>query len=515
MICCGLPFATLPGTLKSRFLISNDIENSPTSYISHRLYTNAIPTPPSHCTPTYTFTMPRTKMTKADTETESESDEVETSMDSEVSDDMSGSDSASGSGSGSGSGSHEEESEESDDNKFKWGKKVDSDNNNNNSNSGFGHAQPSMSHTFGGHSGFGGGFGGGFAGKGGMGFRHNNMMMAPQVLPGSREEVINEFIRLNGRLAEFRESCTALENFERINDLGFQLAESEEVHEKLEGRVERAVDQAQIERVQAKLAQNNRVAIDQIDLTVLRGLHDEKQREEERANALKQQIVAEKVAEKEQFLAHEFHLTLALENANEVSRDIERKYMKLQAGYLRQEIVSQKRLFLRISRARCGDTTKDDEELRAEAALKEKWAAMDRDYQANLMKVKKVMQAAKDAVKLPPLPKVSGKRVAESSPPAEKKRKIDTEPQMTEAEKEARYKELSSQLYGLSHSVKLYLWDQMKDASWKKLLLAEAQQPYFTYLNNVCILCVFELRTNSEYFYSANAQSQAQHSGVR
>eukprot|EP01061_Rhynchopus_euleeides_P004467 TRINITY_DN1371_c0_g1_i1.p1 TRINITY_DN1371_c0_g1~~TRINITY_DN1371_c0_g1_i1.p1 ORF type:complete len:589 (+),score=270.75 TRINITY_DN1371_c0_g1_i1:62-1828(+) len=327
-------------------------------------------------------------------------------------------------------------------------------------------------------------------GHGGFGFGHSNFHHGDP----RRQDLIMQLSTLNSRLAQFRQGIAQLRNIERLNDLGFEIARGDICLSKLESEVDSAVSRHEITKVQEVLLQKyNQCAIDRFDLTTLRGLGEERTAEEHRQKQLQKELVLEQVANKERFLEVEFQKKYALELAKETSRDIERKYMRLQMEYLKEEITSQKRLFLRISRARSGDMTKDEDDLKRERELKAKWDRMDRDYLAKMREVKKVIEDAKEAVRLPPKPVEKKRTLADdSSPTPEKKRRTGPDssvgskvPSKEEEKKiEERHKELTSQMYGLSEKVDLFIWNHLKSPAWQKLLLSEAQQPYFRFLNN-------------------------------
>eukprot|EP00754_Rhynchopus_humris_P020534 Rhum_TRINITY_DN14705_c10_g1::Rhum_TRINITY_DN14705_c10_g1_i1::g.112245::m.112245/K03648/UNG, UDG; uracil-DNA glycosylase len=341
----------------------------------------------------------------------------------------------------------------------------------------------------------------------------------------TRECQLQQVLNVSNHMRAVRCALDAIRAPERLNGLGFETVELQNALEEVQGTMEDDIAEHEKVSVAEALVEQRKEMVDAFDAQTLRGLLVEKEKEEENKKEQMRTIVAETVADKVRFTDIEFQKRWSVEDVKRRTRELEKQYMQRQIEHLKDDIQSQRRLFLRISRAKAGDAALDEEERQREAEKAKKWAAVDAEYARQVAAVREhcaivlktaTTTAANAAAKLRPrtdpdagVPAAKRAKTDKKAKDKKKDKKDKTDKKEAPAastaslaslspsktmdteqlakEMEARQKartEATKQLFGLSENVNLFLWDQMKDAEWRKALLTEAQQPYFTHMNN-------------------------------
>ena len=328
----------------------------------------------------------------------------------------------------------------------------------------------------------------------------------------TRDCQLQQLFSINNQMRAVRCALDTIRAPERLNGLGFDTVELQQALEEVQGTMEDDIAVHEKAAVAEALVEQRKEMVDAFDAQTLRGLLVEKEKEEENKKQQMRVIVADTVADKVRFTDVEFEKRYAVEDVKRRTRELEKQYMQRQIEHLKDDVESQRRLFLRISRAKAGDAALDAEERKREAEKAKKWAAVDAEYARQVAAVRAhchivlktaTTTAAGAAATMRPrtdpdadVPaakraktdkKAKPAKPSKAAEPVSPSKTMDTE--QLSKEMEARQKartEATKQLFGLSENVNLFLWDQMKDAEWKKALLTEAQQPYFTHMNNVC-----------------------------
>ncbi|KAJ9468930.1 Uracil-DNA glycosylase 2 [Diplonema papillatum] len=312
---------------------------------------------------------------------------------------------------------------------------------------------------------FGGGSTGGFGGFGGM----RNL---PELVAESREALLDTFVQIEGKMHAFRKAMAALEDIQRVDDLGLTIHNSEqEIRQTGHAAIERDERRHMLDAVKTKLLDYNKTIIDAQDHVVYLGLRTAKEQDDAHKLQVMATIVAEKVADEARFLDAAFEEKFAAVEALEANRQIERKYMLQRIELLKKEVESQRRLVLTVAKAQMGDVTAEEVTLRREKEEAEREREQERVAHARLVSMQKRLREA--GASYEPPERLFDKR-AKVEVPA---------PPKPSPKLQVKHEKAVSQLFGLSEHVDHELWRSLTDKSWKDKLLSEAQQPYFTYLN--------------------------------
>ena len=297
-------------------------------------------------------------------------------------------------------------------------------------------------------------------------------------------------------------------------------------------------------RIREVLSEEGRVYVDAEEHKALLGLKNEKEKEKHLIAETKKALVLQELSERIRFMDLEFEEEFAPLEAAEASRRIEIEYMNHNIAQLQTESESQRKLTLTIARAQMGDTSPDEIDLAREEQKKkiETVKAKERlqrieNLKSQLLQLRKKMEEdqidkemrkfARVALNIKSGPAdgtgpTDGDSEDESTiphPPGglvvqqqqQQQQPTSKVPKATGKSKPKKVtvsdvtKNTSSKLFGLSTVVTCELWNSMKDPIWRKVLLEEAQQPYFTYLSNVCSQVLFYYLVMIFYYINSNS----------